>query len=237
MHSMGMGRLNATKLGDHLNMSKWHDQVVSPLVLSDSTLPLVSKPGIRWDLLAADILGNNLESRVFGWQDPRSVQALDYWHDFDQNIRFILVSTSAEQALIDAMAISNGVFQSEPILRKWRQQHETMLRFYYRHEHCCVLIDAKHYLTNVKEFKLHLESKFNLALMDLTNAQNENLNPPSIQRFLTTQILKNYPAVISLQSEIEQSLLRLESLDGSLDLDVEEASIDSLIADYCLERL
>jgi hypothetical protein len=157
LNAMGVARLNVANLEDRLTMSQWHDQVVSRLTPTGKALPSVSQPGTRWDLLAANILGSNLKAPVIGWQDPLSVQALDYWHNFDQNIRFILVTSSAEQTLIDAMAVSNGVFQSEEILKKWRQQHEAMLRFYYRNINCCVLIDARYCLKNLKPFKLHLE--------------------------------------------------------------------------------
>ena len=236
LNSMGVARLNAANLEDRLTMSEWHDQVVSGLTPAGTALPLVSQPGTRWDLLAANILGSNLKARVIGWQDPRSLQALDYWHDFDQNIRFILVTTSAEQTLIDEMAVSNGMFQSEVLLKKWRQQHEAMLRFYYRNINCCVLIDAGYCLKNLKQFKLHIESKFDLTLTDTTITGDVELDCTSIQRFFTQQILQKSPQTLSLQSEIDHSVLNFELTDQSPTAAPSETSIDSLINDYCFER-
>lgn len=236
LNSMGVARLNAANLADRLTMSQWHDQVVSGLTPTETTLPLVSQPGTRWDLLATNILGSNPQDRVIGWQDPLSVQALDYWHNFDQNIRFILVTTSAEQTLIDAMVVSNGVFQSEEILKKWRQLHEAMLRFYYRNINCCVLIDAGYCLKNLKKFKLYLESKFDLALTDSTISSDDDLAYSSIQRFFTQQTLQKSPQTLSLQSEIDNSVLHFEFTDKSPTVTTPETSIDSLINDYCFER-
>ena len=237
LHSMGVDRLNTAKLGDHLSMTGWHDQLVNTLITSETTLPLVSQPGIRWDLLAANILGNNLETRLFGWQDTRSLQALDYWHNFDKNIRFILVTTSAEQVLLEAMTVSNEVFQSEPILRKWRQQHEAMLRFYYRHMNDCVLVDAEYCLKNLNAFKLHLERKFNVELISSSLAQSDNIAYTAIQRFFTTRVLQNSPETLSLQNEIEQSALRFDLADWNPVVARAETSIDSLINEYCLDRI
>ena len=109
--------------------------------VEDSTYPL-PELGKVWQELGSDLFMGNLSQLLWGWSDHQTVWLLDFWKDFDPQIRFVLVYSAPEfvicnmlQQQVDAPA------DMDSILAAWNRYNTELLRFYNRDR--CLLINAQ----------------------------------------------------------------------------------------------
>ena len=111
--------------------------------VEDSTYPL-PELGKVWQELGSDLFMGNLSQLLWGWSDHQTVWLLDFWKDFDPQIRFVLVYSAPEfvicnmlQQQVDAPA------DMDSILAAWNRYNTELLRFYNRNRDRCLLINAQ----------------------------------------------------------------------------------------------
>ena len=103
-----------------------------------------------WNGLALDLMLANVDQPVWGWSDPAAVRLLQFWHDIDPDIHFVMVYDTPGALL--AGACQTGVLPSEwpemePVLcrrmHQWMHYHEALLQFYLRHTKRCLLVQRQ----------------------------------------------------------------------------------------------
>ena len=111
--------------------------------VEDSTYPL-PELGKVWQELGSDLFMGNLSQLLWGWSDHQTVWLLDFWKDFDPQIRFVLVYSAPEfvicnmlQQQVDAPA------DMDSILAAWNRYNTELLRFYNRNRDRCLLVNAQ----------------------------------------------------------------------------------------------
>ena len=57
-------------------------------------------PGKAWQELAVDLFLGNLSQRNWGWADASTTWLLDFWLQFDEQTRFVLVYTSPSITIV-----------------------------------------------------------------------------------------------------------------------------------------
>jgi len=127
-----------------MSATEFHGRVLSAqgvdLTMPASLAPVT--PGRVWDNLAADLFLGNLEAPDWGWADPGAVWLLDFWSQFDPQIRFVLVYASPDfvvgEMLRQGALSADGVPQA---MASWVAYHTELLRFFHRHRDRCILVD------------------------------------------------------------------------------------------------
>lgn len=109
-------------------------------------LPLQQlRPGKVWQELATDLTVTNLQQSIWGWADHQLAWLLDFWHEFDSQVRFLLVYTSPVEFLshkfqqgreLDATEVESG-------LREWLEWNTALLRYHLRNPQHSLLIDGQ----------------------------------------------------------------------------------------------
>lgn len=122
-------------------LADWHQSLFEQ---QHATMPRKAvTPGKAWELAASELFLANWQQPVWGWADARNVWLLNFWHDFDAHIRFILVHTPATQALAHAVAqAGDGPFSARAVLDRWCAYQTELLAFYLRHRERCIWIQA-----------------------------------------------------------------------------------------------
>lgn len=171
--------------------------------------------GRVWEQMASDIFMANLDNPLWCWTDTRSVRFLPFWLDFDPSIRFILVSTTPERYLAQAIEHGSESLDLDALMKGWAEHHMRMLRFYHQHPDRVVLVDIDDCVSNPKGFITACEGALGLALAaQQTNAMTE---PPTmvspLARFLGLQLFQQADLdrdYQSLKHEIAASLNPIE---------------------------
>jgi len=157
LEAAGMAPARGLERDAHINFSTWHERVYQALEQGDDGednkanhgAVVQGSIGRVWDQLATDLLLANMDSKVWGWADVRSLALLDYWLAFDPGIHFLLIAQMPQQYVADrlsGMAAASGQGPSKTDLEswmdQWQQSHAVMLRFALRNPTRCVLIQA-----------------------------------------------------------------------------------------------
>jgi hypothetical protein len=100
-------------------------------------------PGITQQRLAADLFIKNASQHSWGWADSRSTWLLEFWRDFDRDVRFVLVYSPPElvvAAMLPSRSITTESVQAA--VRSWTVSNSEILRFYYRNSGRCLLVNS-----------------------------------------------------------------------------------------------
>jgi hypothetical protein len=102
-------------------------------------------PGRLWCQLAADLFLANIHSTTWGWSDPQTTVLMDFWQDFDPQVRLLLVYNSPQAYL--AQVLDHTTPPSEQTvaaaLSEWMRWNTALLRYYHRHADGCVLVSSE----------------------------------------------------------------------------------------------
>ncbi|MDD2741553.1 MAG: hypothetical protein PHV02_04720, partial [Rhodocyclaceae bacterium] len=197
----------------------------------DQKLTKVS-PGMVWQNLAVDLFVANLEQENWGWADDKTIFLLDFWHDFDPQVRLILAYSSPATALA---GLSQGV-QGDlkpavaEILHSWFVYNQELLYFYTRHRDRCLLVNTDALARTEGQEKLLplLREERGLALNRvLTVATASEMHDSPILGLIAEQMLEKMP-------EIEQLFQELESTADIFSSEVQSRSVlaELAVAEY-----
>lgn len=103
------------------------------------------KPGKLWAQLAAGLFLANISSDVWGWADHQTTVLMDFWLDFDPQVRLVLVYSTPQDYLAQVLdlALPPTLQAVDTALGEWTRLSTALLRYYYRHPERCVLVNSQ----------------------------------------------------------------------------------------------
>ena len=101
------------------------------------------QPGKAWLTLASDLIVANLGLTHWGWTDPNCIYFLEFWRDFDPRVKFVLVYSSPTCSVARLIATQRPSPNAADLaITHWQAFNETLLRFYYKNEDRCILVNS-----------------------------------------------------------------------------------------------
>jgi hypothetical protein len=233
----GMKAPKPSRQDETLDISLWHEQVLSASDEEQSADQAVFQTGKLWEQLARDIFLANLKTPLWGWADARSVWALDFWLEFEPKLNFLLVYTSPQRALFNAM--SSRLEQEDGLAdfeQAWLAHYQEILRFHHRHPKRTLMVDASECAADpealVRACAEHWELKLGNPGTDETCTADSDL----LATYLAEQLLETQPQLQTLQNEIEASVQRLDPNAESLPTSASSLALDEAVAEYFMLR-
>jgi hypothetical protein len=147
---------------------------------SDGAPPAQLRPGKVWEDLAVDLFLGNLTRDSWGWADPALVWFLEFWKEFDPQVRFLFVYASPRAVAARAlMADAVSPNRIDEVVASWAAYQLEVLRFYHRNRDRCLLVNALASAVTPEGFVRRVASAFDLdlavpAALDIPNAQAPN---------------------------------------------------------------
>lgn len=251
----GMTPARGLERDSHITFSTWHERVYQALEQSqaepgededDSTQGVAPATISRlWEQLANDLFLANMDAKVWGWADAKSMGLLDFWLELDASTHFVLLATPPEQFLAEHLAqLAQEPDRSlkdlpvDSLMDQWQQAHQTMLRFALHHPKRCVLLLAElplpadalvHAVKGAWARKLkalRAEHADAIALEPSSGADSET----AVLRHFAAELCQAYPQAQSLQHEIESVALALHAPV----IGVQQALLDSVLSTVSL---
>ena len=205
----GMTASMAASREQQLDLTLWHQKVVAETE-QGAQLSQQILPGRLWEQLAGDVFLANMQVQLWGWADSRSIWLLDFWLNFEPNIKFVLVCVSPQQMLADLLAGSHGQSSGEsavePAIRCWLEQHREMLRFHNRHPQRTLLVAADDCQANPDELLSLCQDNWQLPLTQPCSPFEPPPAPDGVYRFLAEQLCREFPELESLSNELAATI-------------------------------
>lgn len=193
-------------------MASWHEKVIAAAGGNTTLAGPVQQPGRFWEQFATNLFMANMQESQWGWADPRSVWLLDFWQQFEPNLHFVLVYTSPQQALAEALAAEREHgSDTATVMAAWAAHQKEILRFHHRNPTRTILVDAAECCTAPAALLDLCGTRWKL---DLTPAPTAiTLAAPSMATplvgYLAEQMRQTQPELQALQQELEASLQTL----------------------------
>jgi len=233
LKAAGMAPARGLERDSHINFSSWHERVYQALEQSqpepgedDDSTPDAAPAtmGRLWEQLANDLFLANIDTKVWGWADAKSLGLLDFWLELDAGTHFVLLATPPEQFLTEHLAQlaqePGRSLQDLPIdslMDQWQQAHQTMLHFALHHPKRCVLLlaelplPADALVQAVKGAWAHKLKALRAEPADATALEpfSGTDSAAALLRHFATELCQAYPQAQSLQHEMASVALAL----------------------------
>jgi hypothetical protein len=111
------------------------------------------------------VLGN-FQKENWGWADWRSLWLLEFWRDFDPQIRFVLVYQSLD-GLVAELVQSGAAMSAQDlfhITRLWLAIHRDLVRFHHRNRGRSILVNGDRVFQSPERFVAKVSDVFQLPL-------------------------------------------------------------------------
>jgi len=155
------------------------------------------KPGKLWDELATDLFLANIDKPIWGWSDNQTVLLLDFWRQFDPQVRFLLVYNSPANYI--AQVLGGHAQPSDRVmtaaLDEWARWNSALLAYQQLFPDVCTLVNSQLALANPDAFVSKLSSNWGLTGLK-ASAETQNIPQPieQLQAYLTSHLLDtNHP--------------------------------------------
>lgn len=193
-------------------LAGWHEKVIAAAGGNNAAPAPVHQPGRFWEQFATNLFMENMQQPQWAWADPRSVWLLDFWQQFEPNLHFVLVYTSPQRALAEALAAEreHGA-DSATLMAAWAAHQQEILRFHHRNPARTILVDAAECIAAPAALLDACGARWNLDL-DLEPAAVNFLAPATaapLVGYLAEQLRQTQPELQALQQELEASLYAL----------------------------
>lgn len=101
-----------------------------------------------WQGMALDLMLGNLDQPLWGWADPQTIYALEYWQELDPQLTFVLVYDEPHRALTDAASRqgeddAHSAQDLRRLLDNWVAYNGALLRFHLRHAGRSLLVHGQ----------------------------------------------------------------------------------------------
>jgi hypothetical protein len=108
------------------------------------------KPGKLWSEMAVDLFMANINQATWGWADHRSAPFVEFWADFDPQVRFVFCYESPEAYLANALADvpQPDAAAVEGALAEWSRWNSFLLAQYGQQRERSLLVDTRSLLRN-----------------------------------------------------------------------------------------
>ena len=187
--------------------------------------------------LFSEVVQAARSDELHGWTDTGNLLVLNQWLRIEPTLRFVLVTSKIVDVLADAIDDYVSPFDSFKVIRDWKQQHELLLAFYYRHRERCLLVDGLDCLSHTQDFVRACKKKFSDFFV--TPIISHSILPKSesiIARHLSKKLLENYPEAVSLENELT-TCVTCFAKDQTATLTVEDKNVENtLITEYRAQR-
>jgi hypothetical protein len=218
----------ASAVEGQLDLARWHQQVMA--ADKSGAVPAPTTPGRLWEQLAGDIFVANMQAELWGWADTSSTWTLDFWHNFEPNIKFMLVCVSPQQMLTHSLAENpdqgDGELPVEETIKRWLSQHQEMLRFHNRHPQRSMLVAADDCLAQSEALLENCRSNWQLNLTEADEAFNAPPISDAMLHFLADQCCHQFPQLESLMNELAATMTRFSEQEWGV------PALENVVADY-----
>jgi hypothetical protein len=164
-------------------------------------------PGKVWQNLAADLFMGNLAEAGWGWADANMACLLDFWRDFDPQVRFVLAYAAPEYAacrpLLEAPAADGEVRRA---VHAWTAFNAELLRFYQRNPDRCLLVNTVDVARAPGRFVETAAAAFGLGLGRLpADYQAGRAGFSAVEAVLARDFASGYAEAQDLYFELEKT--------------------------------
>lgn len=187
-------------------LASWHEKVLASAGRQAALRP-VQQPGRFWEQLAANLFLENMRHPMWAWADPRSVWLLDFWQQFEPNLHFVLVYTSPQRALAEALAAEreHGA-DTASLMAAWEAHQTEILRFHHRNPQRTILVDAAECLAAPAALLDACAARWELELAPGAGRLPAPPAPAPLVGYLAEQLRQTHPNLQVLQQELQASL-------------------------------
>jgi hypothetical protein len=207
----GMALPRPAQRNEMLTMSSWHDQIQSRIQqIAGEQGPV--ELGRVWEQLASDLFVANLDQPVWGWSNVQSIALLDFWQAFDPQLLFVLVTSSAQRFIANALESGEVMPALSVLLGQWAAQHLQILQFYHRFPKKSVLVDIDHCIDSPAGLLKVCQQSWQL---DLSKVHFPNQPAPTfstMSRFLAESLSQTDKQWLPLQNELLSSATPIGTL-------------------------
>lgn len=199
-------------------LASWHEKVIAASGSEALLTGPVRQPGRFWEQFATNLFMENMQQPQWGWADPRSVWLLDFWQEFEPNLHFVLVYTSPQRALAQALAAEREHrSDTATLMAEWEAHHKEILRFHHRNPTRTILVDAAECAAAPAALLDICATNWKIELAPTAVALSTSSVVAPLVGYLAEQLRHTQPELQALQQEIEASLqtLMLEANERS----------------------
>lgn len=199
-------------------------------------LPLAQvQPGKLWSELATDLFISNMQQPNWGWADPQSAVLMDFWHQFDPQIRLLLVYNSPANYLSQVLSQSPQPTAQTVVeaLADWTRWNTALLRYVHRHPDYCLLVSSQH-ATAQPQLLLSAVAQ-HWQINELQASAISAASQPDyqhLQAHLISQLIDPNHSVWALHQELEGSALQIPAEPDSEIIDPASLSASRAWADW-----
>jgi hypothetical protein len=179
-----------------------------------------ANPGRALQIALSEIFLANLDNTNqthWGWADYRNTNLLDFWHEFDDQIRFLLVVESPLHLLARLTLKGELVADDSRLLAltQWTLSVEKIISFYRSWPDICLLTNSLAWSHQESEVVKSVVSWLALDEMEVEFKENNELQDQSL--LVLSQFLKLNPEELELVDHLWQQVIALSpSPDQSL---------------------
>jgi len=236
LEAAGMAPARGLEREAHINFSTWHERVYQALEQRQSdpadvadeaeqALAPAAAIGRLWAQLANDLFLANIDTKVWGWAEARSLGLLDFWLELDPGIHFVLLATSPAQYLAERFAqlatAPDADLQApsvDGLVDEWQQAHQAMLHFALHHPKRCVLLLSGLAFADaalVQAVKAAWPRKLSALRNTPSDAVATSAHPvtdpaTALLQHFAEQLCHSYPQALSLHHEVASVALALQ---------------------------
>jgi len=207
----GMSQPRPAQRDETLTIGRWHDHIQSR-VKEIATEQGPVELGRVWEQLASDLFVSNLDQPVWGWSNVQSIALLDFWQAFDPQVRFVLVTCSAQRFIASALESGEVIPTTSVLLEQWAVQHLQMLDFYHRFPQKAVLVDIEHCIDNPAGLLKVCQQSWQLGLSKVHFPSQPAPALSVMARFLAENLSQTDPQWLPLQNELSSSATSIGTL-------------------------
>ncbi|WP_412851519.1 hypothetical protein [Ectothiorhodospira shaposhnikovii] len=232
----GLSQAQPIERQARLSMADWHAKV-APVLQRKQPL------GRLWDEVATDLLLTNLHQPCWGWAEPESLWALDYWAELEPGIHFLLLTCDPQDYLAHCLLTEEDL-DEKTCLEQWRSHHERLLNFYLANPERCLLVNARQAVIKPTALLEKLNERWQLGLQ-MPEPQSlpalpgaRQTAPLTLARHLADKTLREAGGNLTpLHQELQAAQQPLTDVDTEKDEDgtlqgQAELSLASILKDY-----
>ncbi|MNB75907.1 hypothetical protein D3C75_225640 [compost metagenome] len=186
-----------------------------------------------WHGMALDLMLGNLDQNLWGWSDPQSIYSLDYWRQLDDNLTFVLVYDTPQQALMRAAANQKDLSSTsiEHYISNWMAYNGALLAFFLRNRNRCLMVSAQQVKRNSDECLQQLQPLLSTPLLSMIKNKHENIGYVVETDENSSSALASYPLLPT------QKITEIASLAGLNAQETQEVLHGNAVEHYLLEQL
>jgi hypothetical protein len=165
-----------------------------------------------WHGLALDLMLANVDQRLWGWSDPAAVQLLQFWHDIDPDIHFVMVYDTPAALLASVCQTCDPQHEDAPLedvlarhMRQWMRYHTALLQFYLRHTQRCLLVQRQRGRQAPGELLARLQDRTVAPWAAQPGAAEPVTTPTSLTDWMAGALAEHFPAARQLYEEMQLS--------------------------------